>query len=411
MAVLGGGFATLLVFAALCHFNRVAMAVAGSERIMEQYALSPAAMGSVYSVFLLAYTIAMVPGGWFIDRYGPRLALAVAGFGSATLVALTAVAALASSGAAVLAALSAIRAVAGVVTAPFHPAAARAVALGLIGPAKSFAIGAINGAAVVGIASTYLVFGQLLDVISWPAAFVVTGVAIALATAAWLVSTSRTVGGERPHDQAEATTRPARSLVRNRDLMLLSMSYAGLGYFRYLFFYWIQYYFRTVVGEGEAASRFSATIPTLALALGMFGGGWLADSLQERWGRRVGLAVVPATGLTLSALLLLAGTGQTDVGWVVLSFSLALAAAGLCEGPFWTAASAIGGRRGGSAAAILNTGGNIGGLLAPEITPLVSARLGWPTGLGLAAVLSLCAAMLWVWINPYRDSAETTLER
>ena len=56
MVVLGGGFATLLVFAALCHFNRVAMAVAGSERIMEQYALSPAAMGSVYSVFLLAYT-------------------------------------------------------------------------------------------------------------------------------------------------------------------------------------------------------------------------------------------------------------------------------------------------------------------------------------------------------------------
>ena len=411
MTVVGGGFATLLVFAALCHFNRVAMAVAGSERIMEQYALSPAAMGSVYSVFLLAYTIAMVPGGWFIDRHGPRLALAVAGFGSATLVALTAVAALASSGGAVLAALSAIRAVAGVVTAPFHPAAARAVALGLIGPAKSFANGAINGAAVVGIASTYLVFGRMLDVISWPAAFVVTGVAIALATAAWLVSTSGTPGAPPRPDEAAAATGPERSLVHNRDLMLLSVSYGGLGYFRYLFFYWIQYYFRTVVGQSEEASQLSATIPTLALALGMFGGGWLADSLQQRRGRRVGLAIVPASGLTLSALLLLAGAGQTSAGWVILSFSLALAAAGLCEGPFWTAAAALGGRRGGSAAAILNTGGNIGGLLAPELTPLVSARLGWPAGLALAAALSLCAATLWLWINPYRDSAETTPER
>jgi len=146
-------------------------------------------------------------------------------------------------------------------------------------------------------------------------------------------------------------------------------------------------------------------VPTLAMAVGMFGGGGLADRLQRRWGRRLGLTIVPAAGLAASGLLLLAGTRQTSAGWAVVAFSLALAAAGMCEGPFWTAVTALGGPRGGSAGAVLNIGGNVGGLLAPVVTPLVSARLGWPAGFGLAAVLCLGAATLWRWIDPYRERA------
>src|SRR5262249_14476274 len=188
MTRLGRGFGALLVFAALTHLSRISVAVAGTERIMPQYGLSPTAMGTVYSVFLLAYTVAMVPGGWFIDRYGPRLALAVVGFGSAILTALIGVADVTSSAAGALGLLLLVRALAGVVTAPFHPAASRNVALFASPPARSFANGAINGAAVVGIASTYLVFGGLIDAIGWPGAFVVSGLGMALATAAWLMS-------------------------------------------------------------------------------------------------------------------------------------------------------------------------------------------------------------------------------
>ena len=52
--------------------------------------------------------------------------------------------------------------------------------------------------------------------------------------------------------------------------------------------------------------------------------------------------------------------------------ALALAAVGACEAPIWTTAVELGGRRGGTAAGICNTGGNAGGLLAPIVTPLVS---------------------------------------
>ena len=67
------------------------MAVAGTERIVPDYGIDPERMGLVYSAFLLLYTLAMLPGGWFIDRFGPRWRSMVLGFGSTVFVALTGV--------------------------------------------------------------------------------------------------------------------------------------------------------------------------------------------------------------------------------------------------------------------------------------------------------------------------------
>ena len=79
----------LMMVVATGHFNRVGMAVAGTDRIVKVYGVDPEKMGLVYSAFLLVYTLAMLPGGWFIDRFGPRVALMVLCFGSTVFVALT----------------------------------------------------------------------------------------------------------------------------------------------------------------------------------------------------------------------------------------------------------------------------------------------------------------------------------
>src|SRR5438045_5714183 len=82
----------LVLLMALCfisHFNRASMASAGDERLMKQFNITPQAMGWVYSAFLIVYTICMVPGGLFIDRFGPRAALMLMGFGTALFCAIT----------------------------------------------------------------------------------------------------------------------------------------------------------------------------------------------------------------------------------------------------------------------------------------------------------------------------------
>jgi cyanate permease len=59
-------------------------------------------------------------------------------------------------------------------------------------------------------------------------------------------------------------------------------------------------------------------------------------------------------------------------------------------------------QRGGLSAAIFNTGGNAGGILAPAVTPWVSDALGfgWQTGLSLGSVVCLAGAACWLWIVP-----------
>ena len=82
----------LLLLMAICflaHFNRISISIAADLRIMEQYQISPAQMGWVYSAFLATYTLFMIPAGWLIDRRGTRFSLALVCFGSAVFVVLT----------------------------------------------------------------------------------------------------------------------------------------------------------------------------------------------------------------------------------------------------------------------------------------------------------------------------------
>lgn len=95
----GWGIVPLLMTVSfICYVNRVSIATAGDTRIMAQYEISPTRMGSVYSAFLLTYTLCMIPGGLFIDRVGPRAALLTVVLGSSVFVALTGVIGLAISG-------------------------------------------------------------------------------------------------------------------------------------------------------------------------------------------------------------------------------------------------------------------------------------------------------------------------
>ena len=118
----------------------------------------------------------------------------------------------------------------------------------------ALANGLITGAACAGMTLSYPVFGAMIDQFSWPGAFLVaSGVTLAVAIA-WTL-----VGSNRPQEQAvngepyRKTSPPAPaipdppggflSLLADRNLICLTLSYAAVGYFEYLFFYWAEFYF------------------------------------------------------------------------------------------------------------------------------------------------------------------------
>lgn len=403
----------LLAYAALVHFNRISIAVAGTERLMEQFHISERLMGVLSFAYLLTYTLLMTPGGWFIDRFGPRASLLVVGFGSALCVGLCGIAGFTASAALVVPALIVFRLCMGVSNAPFHPAAAHTVSRWIPGPRLAAANGLINAAALLGISATPYGFGFMMDWLGWPAAFVTAAVVTALVASAWWA-----VAANRPSEhpgvndaerqlitgQSAGSRAPIRASLRppwrKRSVILLTASYAAVGYFQYLFFYWMQYYFDKELHVGKANSRLYATIPTVAMALGMAAGGWLTDRAQSRWGVRRGRAGVTVAAMISSAALLGMGVFCQDLFWIVLYFSLALASLGACEGAFWTMATDLGGARSGTAAAIVNTGGNIGGALAPLLTPILKEHFGWKGAIAVACVYCFLGALCWFWIDP-----------
>ena len=187
--------------------------------------------------------------------------------------------------------------------------------------------------------------------------------------------------------------------VRSATLLLLALSYAAVGYFQYLFFYWIHYYFETIRHFGKDQSRWYATIPILTMAVCMASGGWVSDRMQRRYGRSLGRKIVPMGGMVLSAALLGVGLMCEAPTAMVFWFALSMGAVGACESAFWLTAVELGGRRGGTAAAILNTGGNGIGLLAPIFTPAISAAIGWKWGIAMGGLVCIFGGVCWWFIR------------
>jgi MFS family permease len=410
-----------LVF--LAHFNRIAITVAGNERFIG-HGLTDVEMGSVYWAFLVVYTIGMLPGGWLIDRLGPRWALAGMGVGLGFCGALTGV--LGVFGLAIAALylpLLVIRGVAGASSITLHPGAARAVSLWFPLSGRSAANGLVTAGALVGIAVTYPGFGWLMDRLDWPLAFVVAGAALFLCGLVWSVLAADDPPSHRWANDAErdivaaegripprstATMSDILGLFRNRSLVLLTLSYGAYSYVQYLFFYWIGYYFKNTLQQPDEASREAAFIITMAMAAGMAVGGWAADWLCRELGHRAGRRLVAIAGMGLCAGFSLLGVLTTEPRQIVWCFSLAFGVLGACEAIFWTTAAGLEPRNGGLACALLNTGGNGVGMLAPLLTPVIGRVMGWDMAIVVAAAVCAVGGVLWLGISPGEQPAATS---
>lgn len=406
----------LMALAALCHFNRVSISVAGSERLMTEFSLSEQQLGWIYLSYLVVYTLLMLPGGWLLDRFGPRTMMGAMATGSALFVGLTALAGLLAVPISALATLMLVRGALGAASVPMHPGAANTVANWFAPASRASANGLVTAAALVGIALSYPLFGALIDTVGWRAGMLTSAIVTGAVALAWsiiardrpVVVTNTAAESERISSVAEAAQAPHDTMpaaprtidLQLTSLLLLTISYAAVGYFQYLFFYWSQYFFDHVLHLGTQKGRLAAMLLSLAMAAGMLGGGWLAARLQSRWHPWRGLTLVPMIGMAAGAVLTVVGVLAAWPAVTIASFALAMAAVGMAEGPFWTAVVEVAGNRRGMAAAFFNTGGNIGGLLAPYATPVISAWFGWQSGIALASLFCLVGAALWLWVRP-----------
>lgn len=395
----------LMAFSGINHFHRQSLP-AVVQQIMRDCQFSEVQMGNIFSAFLLGYVLSMVAGGRLADVRGGWFALVLSGLGTGILVAVTGV-----CGLGVLAGITSflvVRFLMGVFTAPLFPAAGRIVTAWIPIATRGWANGLVLGATTIGVALAPIVFGKLADLIDWRGACGVMGAVTILLTVIWFFC-----GRNHPTDHprvtaaelalistAQTTATPSTTvdfdqLLKNPSLLFLTVNYAAVGYYEYTLFYWMKYYFSEVRGYPEDKSRYFTGIVSAAMIVAMPLGGVLSDWLVRVWNYRAGRMSVPIFGMLASAVLLYVATRAQEQATVVGLFFLAHAAIGLCEAPTWVAALEIGKDQCGTSGAIVNTGGNLGGMLAPVVTAVVAKEYGWNMGFVLASFVCLFGVLQW----------------
>ncbi len=67
----------IFITVVICYVDRANLAVA-SAHIQEEFGITKAQMGYVFSAFAWLYTLCQIPGGWFLDRVGSRVTYFIA---------------------------------------------------------------------------------------------------------------------------------------------------------------------------------------------------------------------------------------------------------------------------------------------------------------------------------------------
>lgn len=378
-------------------------------------------LGQVFSAFMAGYALFQVPAGALGDRYGPRLILTVAAvvWGVTTLMT-GALPGLIGGAGATLVVLIAVRFLLGIAEAATYPVAASAVGVWMPASERAFANSLVIAGMALGSAFIPPLMSRLMVANGWRFSFYVTSVLAFLIAGLWWFYATDDPAQHPAVNEAErrairagldagartaiaAGTRTRRMmhwpLLRNRNMILISVSYFLDSYVLFIFVFWFYLYLVDERGFGILRGGVYSSLPWIAALVIVPAGGRLCDVLSERHGRRFGRRAVAMTGLLVSSALLAWGARSQHAIPAIVALSLSVGFLMSTEGPFWSSAIDISGVHAGTAGGIMNTAGNLGGVVSTSLVPIIVDRFGWIVALATGSSFGLVAAVLWLLIR------------
>ncbi len=396
-------FFLLFLFSGIAYLDRVNMSVAG-KAIAHEFGLSPIALGYLFSSFLWAYVLMMLPGGRLIDRWGPHVVASVA-------TAVWSAAQMATGMVGSFMAMLMVRLGLGVGEAPFAPISYSSVRLWSPFTERGTAIAAISCGSSLGLALGAPAVAWLIESLSWRWSFIITGavgfvwVVIWLPLVLTLEKTRWLPPAERDHILAErdAGITPAShngvgylGLIRYPAMWGLFISQGCLVYTSYLYISWLPNYLQTARHLSILNSGIYTAIPFVISTVVGVVANWAGDRVLTaeavRSGNRrylVALSLLfTATGLGIPFVQSLTAV-ITLITIAVSAAHVGPAANGALVGDLLRSPADL-----GRAMAFLVLGGNSFGLLAPIVTGYVVAATGsFDTGFAVAGALALVGAV------------------
>lgn len=419
-----GIFACLFGFAVTGYVQRTGVSIA-AERMVPELGLTQVELGWLLNAFLISYTVLQLPGALAGQHFGPRRTLALIGIVTAGAACALAAVPDGRATAFVLSGMLLARFLLGVAQAALFPVATGAIQAWFPVARWGFPQGLIVSGLWLGAALTPPLVAGLMDASGWRVALVVSSVPSLVLVAVWYAwgrDTPREHRGVSAAERAELADNPRvdstrvglaelLALLRRRQIALLTASYFLMNYVFYLVTFWAFLYLVQARGFTVLEGGFLASLPFVSAALAAALGGRLCDALCHRYGARIGMRALPLVALPAAAVFLVAIGSVTSAPLAVAMLCLAFAFTELNEGPYWTATMRMAPGRAMAATALLNTGGNLGGVVATPTIAALSAGHRWTTIFALGAACAVAAASLWLFVDagePARAEAQET---
>jgi MFS transporter, ACS family, glucarate transporter len=416
-AVLAGLFG----FSFFAYVQRTSISVA-ADRMMSEVGLTQVQVGWLFTAFLASYAALQAPGGWVGQRFGARLTLVACSLLALTATVITVAAPVILAGTSALIVLLLSQLLLGAAQAPVFPATAGATESWFPRRQWSFAQGLMSSGLNLGSAAAPPAIALLMVAVNWQAALLLASAPLVALTLFWYLR-ARDVPVEDPRisredldelepAQTSSTAFPSASRVRgllaDRSLLLLTVSYLVMNYVFYFLTFWSFLYFRQERHFSTIDSGWLAAAPFIAAGAGAALGGGACDALRKRLGERWGFRVAPLLALPVSGLALVAAANAQSVISAEVALCAAFAAIEVTEGIYWAAAMRIAGSDSMLATGILNTGGNIGGILGTPVVAMLTANHSWNAAFLTGAVCAAGAALLWFGVDPLSKWAPDT---
>jgi MFS transporter, ACS family, glucarate transporter len=407
----------IMAVTALCRLN---LSIA-AKYIQDEFSYSTLTVGWLFSAFLLGYAVFQVPWGYFGDRFGPRRILTISIlFWTLGTAAMGIAPRLAVHGwLSVLWVFIAIRFLTGTGEAAVSPNGTRVIALWTSEQERGLASGLQIAGLGLGGTLTPVLISWTMVYWGWRASFYLcAGLGLIL------LGTWRFYATDRPEDHPAVNAaeleiiRPApqrwptsvagssqqapvpwRRMIRNNSVLSLVFAYGLHGYAFYVYYNWFYLYAVKVRSLSLMQAAVWTSTPFLAMTVLSPLGGLFADRISGKLGKKRGRQCAVWLGMGLSATLLYVGSHDANTSVALPLIAVAGGLTMFAGANYWAACIDLAPSYSASLSALMNTLGNLGGWISPILTAYVATRYGWSHSLDLAALITVCSGLLWLFVD------------
>ncbi len=402
-----------MIVAAVSYLDRANISIA-APFIKVDLGLNDKQLGIIFSAFAVGYALSQPFAGRLADRYGPLRTIACGMVLWSVLTSITAM--VSSSMAGALGVLLGVRLLLGVGESVIFPAANRLVANWIPPKERGLANGLVFAAVGIGGGMAPPLITAAISMDGWRWGFWICAMLGVVMLAVWLI-----VVRDRPEDHKWAT--PAErafieagkaergvvnsnglvswaTVIGNRQVLLLTISYFCFGYVAFMFSTWFFIYISSVRGLDLKSSGIYATLPFIGMAIASPLGGVISDWLAKRTSEWNARCLVAAIGMFMAGGFLAFAPQVADAR--LASFVLACGSGSmyLSQSAFWTLSANLGRSSAGSVSGFMNMGCQLGAVAVSFATPFIKDAWGWSAPFVVTGILAAIGGAAWLLIDP-----------